>query len=121
MNMAGILASFKAIPQLFQMLLVGLAGNTPQVQSCAVRALIFNMKNTIKVDSMVRRRPTFDEENVTVEIEKLSSADPAMQDFLRKVTRIVALLLKDQTAPKELHKSVLKFLKIVITFLVFSD
>ena len=44
-----------------------------------------------------------------------------MQDFLRKVTRIIALLLKDQTAPKELHKSVLKFLKIVITFLVFGD
>ena len=43
-----------------------------------------------------------------------------MQDFLRKVTRIIALLLKDQTAPKELHKSVLKFLKIVITFLVFT-
>lgn len=44
-----------------------------------------------------------------------------MQDFLRKVTRIVALLLKDQTAPKELHKSVLKFLKVVITFLSFSQ
>lgn len=43
-----------------------------------------------------------------------------MQDFLRKVTRIIALLLKDQTAPKELHKSVLKFLKIVITFLNFG-
>ena len=43
-----------------------------------------------------------------------------MQDFLRKVTRIIALLLKDQTAPKELHRSVLKFLKIVITFLVFD-
>ena len=44
-----------------------------------------------------------------------------MQDFLRKVTRIIALLLKDQTAPKELHKSVLKFLKIVITFLNFGS
>lgn len=79
------------------------------------------MKNTIKVDSMIKRRPTFDIENTTVVIEKLSSSDPQMQDFLRKVTRIIALLLKDQTAPKELHKSVLKFLKIVITFLVFSD
>ncbi len=31
------------------------------------------------------------------------------------------MLLKDQTAPKELHKSVLKFLKVVITFLSFND
>ncbi len=43
-----------------------------------------------------------------------------MQDLLRKVTRIISLLLKDQTAPKELHKSILKFIKIVITFLVFD-
>ena len=40
---------------------------------------------------------------------------------MRKVTRIVALLLKDKTAPKELHKSVLRFLKIVITFLSFDS
>lgn len=39
---------------------------------------------------------------------------------MRKVTRIISLLLKDQTAPKELHKSVLKFLKVVITFLKFD-
>ena len=44
-----------------------------------------------------------------------------MQDFLRKVTRIISLLLKDSTAPKELQKSVLRFLKIVITFLNFED
>ena len=44
-----------------------------------------------------------------------------MQDFLRKVTRIIALLLKDKTAPKELQKSVLKFLKIAITFLSFAE
>ena len=40
---------------------------------------------------------------------------------MRKVTRIVALLLKDQTAPKELYKSVLKYLKVVITFLQFNE
>ena len=39
------------------MLLVGLAGNTPQVQSCAIRALIFNMKNTIRVDNLMVRLP----------------------------------------------------------------
>ena len=32
------------------MLLVGLAGDSAQTQSCAIRALIFNMKRTIKVD-----------------------------------------------------------------------
>ena len=49
-----------------------------------------------------------------------SDKDKRVQDFLRKVTRIIALLLKDQTAPKELQKSVLRFLKIVITFLSFD-
>ena len=113
----------KAIPQLLQMLLVGLAGESPQTQSCAIRALIFNMKQTILAESMVRahRTDVVEDEGAVKIKDKLSSKDPQMQDFLRKVTRIVALLLKDQTAPKELHKSVLKFLKVVITFLSFGE
>jgi len=39
---------------------------------------------------------------------------------MNKVTRIIALFLKDSTAPKELHRSVLKFTKIAITYLDFK-
>ena len=53
-------------------------------------------------------------------MNKLLAGTETVQDFLKKVTRIVALFLKDPTAPKELQRSVLKFLKIVITFLQFS-
>jgi hypothetical protein len=42
-----------------------------------------------------------------------------VQDFLRKVTKIILLFLKDQNAPKELHRSVLKFTKVSITYLDF--
>ena len=35
------------------------------------------------------------------------------------MTQIVSQLLKDPTAPKELHRSVLKFIKIVITYFDF--
>lgn len=55
-----------------------------------------------------------------LKVNKLLSSAETVQEFLRKVTRIVALFLKDATAPKELHRSVLKFLKVVITFLQFS-
>ena len=107
------------------MQLVGLAGESPQTQSNTIRALIFNMKNTIQVDSQIRQKPREndgqdDEDDKNVIKGKLLSTDAQMQDFLRKVTRIISLLLKDQTAPKELHKSVLKFLKVVITFLKFD-
>ena len=81
------------------------------------------MKNAIKVDNLMVKSSQANDDTAaskTSHLDKLSSSDPQMQDFLRKVTRIVALLLKDQTAPKELHKSVLKFLKIVITFLNFG-
>ena len=44
-----------------------------------------------------------------------------MQDFVRKVTKIVALFLKDNSAPKELHRSALKFLKVAITYLQFAE
>ena len=126
-KMATILSNFKALPQLFQMMLIGLAGQTPQVQSCAIRALIYNLKQSIETPGRGKLNMRRDESletnsNSSSQIEnKLLSSDPQVQDFLKKVTRIVALLLKDQTAPRELHKSVLKFLKIVITYLDFSS
>ena len=49
-KMAQILSAMKQLPQLFQMMLVGLAGQTPQIQSCAIRALIFNFKQSIMTE-----------------------------------------------------------------------
>lgn len=43
-SISAILSHFNAVPQLFQLLLVGLAGTTPQMQSSTIRALIFNLK-----------------------------------------------------------------------------
>ena len=53
-KMAKVLASLKALPRMFFMLLVGLTGDVPQMQSCAIRALIFNMKQIIQVDSLFK-------------------------------------------------------------------
>lgn len=39
------------------MLLVGLAGESPQTQSNTIRALIYNMKNTIQIDSLIKQKP----------------------------------------------------------------
>ena len=58
------------------MLLVGLAGETPQVQSCTIRALIYNMKNTIQVDFMIKPKYYGDDEPPAITIDKLSSTDP---------------------------------------------
>ena len=46
---------------------------------------------------------------------------PEVQDFICKVTRIIALFLKDASAPKELHRSVLKFIKVAITYIDFNE
>ena len=56
----------------------------------------------------------------TLDQDKTVSSDQAVQDFLRKVTKIILLFLKDQNAPKELHRSVLKFTKVAITYLDFN-
>lgn len=101
-----VLQPFKANSQLLQCLLVGLAGTNPSLQSSTIRALVFNLKR------LVVTRRTFDE-------SKLVSTDPAVQEFIRKITKIIALFLKDQTAPKELHRSALKFIKVSITYLDF--
>jgi len=73
---------------MFQMLLVGLAGENPSTQSNAIRALIFNMKSTIQFDSMLSkgRKPWMnkdddnnqdDKEDKSVQ-EKLLSTDPSL-------------------------------------------
>lgn len=55
----------------------------------------------------------------TLDESKLLCSEQPVQDFLRKVTKIILLFLKDQNAPKELHRSVLKFTKVSITYLDF--
>lgn len=55
-----------------------------------------------------------------VKFKKLVGSSPEVQDFMNKVTRIIVLFLGDSTAPKELHRSVLKFTKIAITYLNFE-
>ena len=54
-----------------------------------------------------------------IDESKLVSSDPPVQEFIRKITKIIALFLKDQNAPKELHRSALKFIKVAITYLDF--
>jgi len=54
-----------------------------------------------------------------IDENKLVSSDPPVQEFIRKITKIIALFLKDQNAPKELHRSALKFIKVAITYLDF--
>ncbi len=56
----------------------------------------------------------------TLDTNKLVSSEPQVQEFIRKITKIIALFLKDQTAPKELHRSALKFIKVAITYLDFN-
>ena len=65
------------------MQLVGLAGESPQTQSNTIRALIFNMKNTIQVDSQIRQKPREndgqdDEDDKNVIKGKLLSTDAQM-------------------------------------------
>jgi hypothetical protein len=47
----------------------------------------------------------------------LAVEDPSFQDFLRKVSKIVALYLKDDRAEAEIHRASLRFLKTAIAFL----
>ena len=100
------------------MMLVGLAGRTPQVQSCTIRALLFCLKKTLCIKQEFANA---DGEEKKFVIRRMVSSEASVQDFLRKVTRIIALFLMDQTAPKELHRSVLKYMKIVISYLRFDD
>jgi hypothetical protein len=56
----------------------------------------------------------------SLDVSKLLSSEPQVQEFLRKVSKIILLFLKDSSAPKELHRSVLKFTKVAITYLDFN-
>lgn len=114
-SISTILSHFNAIPQLFQLLLVGLAGTSPQMQSSTIRALIFNLKMNLTLKIQAEN-----EDQTALKVNKLLAGSETVQEFLRKVLKIIALFLKDATAPKELHRSVLKFIKVVITFLQFS-
>ena len=102
-----VLKPFKASSQLLQTLLVGLAGTTPQLQSSTIRALVFNLKKLV-----VTKR--------SIDDSQLLSKEASVQEFIRKITKIIALFLKDQAAPKELHRSALKFIKVAITYLNFD-
>jgi hypothetical protein len=43
--------------------------------------------------------------------------DAGFQDFLRKVTKIIVLFLKDHESGKDLLRSVLKYVKTIVAFL----
>jgi hypothetical protein len=88
------------------------------MQSSTIRALIFNLKMNLTLAIETDGEQELGDKKLKV--NKLLAGTDTVQDFLKKVTRIVALFLKDPTAPKELQRSVLKFLKVVITFLQFS-
>ena len=89
---ASMLSEHNAIPQLLQMMLVGLAGRTPQVQSCSIRALLFCLKKTLCIKQELAKDG---EEEKKFPIKRMVSSEEQVQDFLRKVTRIIALFLKD--------------------------
>ncbi len=83
-------------------MLVGFAGTKATTQSSTIRVLLLLLKINYAKKS---------EENA------LNFDDFQFQDFLRKVTKIIVLFLKDHTAPHELHRSVLKYIKTVVSFL----
>ena len=89
------------------------------MQSSTIRALIFNLKLNLTLAIDVDGEQELGGKKLKV--NKLLAGSDTLQEFLRKVTRIVALFLKDPSAPKELQRSVLKFLKVAITFLQFTD
>jgi hypothetical protein len=47
----------------------------------------------------------------------LDVSEPQFQEFLKKVTKIVALFLKDDKAENEVHRAALKFLKTAVAFM----
>ena len=93
-----LLTSQKSLPQLFQLLLVGFAGTKTQTKSATIRSLMLVLRLNYKKKGIDTNEPQF-------------------QEFLRKVSKIVALYLKDGTAEAEIHRASLKFLKTAISFL----
>lgn len=93
-----MLANLNGLPALFQLLLVGFAGTKAQTVSSTIRALMLLLRlNYTK--------------------KALDVNEPQFQDFLKKVTKIVALFLKDDKAENEVHRAALKFLKTGVAFL----
>ena len=124
-----LLSHFNATSQLLQILLVGFAGNSPQTKSCTIRALIYNLKANVAWKHEIRETKeeidnlsdSEDEAPDRNKFTKILASTPEVQDFIVKVTKIIALFLKDASAPKELHRSVLKFIKVAITYIDFED
>jgi len=75
-KIASIMSDFGAIPQLLYLMLVGLAGSTPQTQSCTIRALIFVMKKTLKMKQAFA--PVDEEKKDEFAIERLISSDQSI-------------------------------------------
>lgn len=92
-----------ALSQLFQMLLVGFASNKIQIQSATIRALLLLLKINYSVK---------DKEPSAVQVH-----EAGFQEFLRKVTKIIVLFMKDHQSGNELHRSVLKYIKTIVSFL----
>lgn len=97
-----LLNELKSLPQLFSLLLVGFAGTKAQTKSATIRALMLLLTINYKQQGL--------------EIE-----DPSFQDFLRKVSKIVALYLRDGQAETEIHRASLRFLKTAIAFLTIEQ
>ena len=97
-----LLNELKALPQLFQLLLVGFAGTKAQTKSATIRALMLVF-------------------TINYKQQGLAIEDPSFQDFLRKVSKIVALYLRDERAEAEIHRASLRVLKTSIAFLTVDQ
>jgi len=94
------------------LLLIGFAGTSHHTQACTIRALIFNLKINVVTDNIPLSALGIESAE-----GRLRAEDTQVQNFLKKVSKIVILFLKDASAPKEIHKSVLKFIRIICTYL----
>ncbi len=83
-----------ALPQFFQIVMVGLAGKVTTTQASTIKCMVFLMRKNR---------------------EKLSG--DSFQDFILKVTNINLLFLRDPRAPKELLRAIFKFVKTSISLL----
>lgn len=98
-----LMMHMKSVPQFFQLLLVGFAGTKSATQAATIKSLLLLIK--INYGKLL-----------TKEEGCLDFNEASFQDFLRKVTKIIVLFLKDKSAGNLLHKSVLKYCKTIISF-----
>jgi len=80
--------------------LVGFAGTKSATQSATIRALMLLLRI-----------------NYNKQENGLQTSEASFQDFLRRVSKIVALFLKDEKAENEVHRASLRFLKTAVAFL----